>query len=84
MGFSLPSPSLATLSLVAAGLGVTLVPQSMSRLRVHGVVYRPLDPAAGLVAPLNLAYRRGESAPAARRFIALVRRVALDSPDAPA
>ena len=34
---------LATLSLVAAGLGVTLVPQSMRRLQVHGVIYRPLD-----------------------------------------
>jgi DNA-binding transcriptional LysR family regulator len=65
---------LATLSLVAAGLGVTLVPQSMRRLRVHGVAYRPLDSAAGLVAPLNLAYRRRESSEAARRFIALVRR----------
>ena len=65
---------LATLSLVAAGLGVTLVPQSMQRLRVHGVAYRRLDEAAGLVAPLNLAYRRGERAPAARRFIALVGR----------
>ena len=54
---------LATLSLVAAGLGVTLVPQSMRRLRVHGVVYRTLDGAAGLVAPLNLAYRRGETSP---------------------
>ena len=50
---------LATLSLVAAGLGVTLVPQSMRRLRVHGVAYRPLDEPPGLVAPLNLAYRRG-------------------------
>jgi DNA-binding transcriptional LysR family regulator len=67
---------LATLSLVAAGLGVTLVPQSMRRLRVHGVTYRPLDSANGLVAPLNLAYRRGASSEAARRFIALVRRAA--------
>jgi DNA-binding transcriptional LysR family regulator len=67
---------LATLSLVAADLGVTLVPQSMRRLRVHGVAYRPLDPADGLVAPLNLAYRRGESAPAAQRFIAMARRTA--------
>ncbi len=64
---------LATLSLVAAGLGVTLVPQSMRRLRVHGVIYRPLDSAAGLVAPLNLAYRRAETSPAARRFTALAR-----------
>jgi DNA-binding transcriptional LysR family regulator len=67
---------LATLSLVAAGLGVTLVPTSMRWLRVHGVAYRSLDPAAGLVAPLNLAYRRTESSAAAQRFIALVRRTA--------
>jgi DNA-binding transcriptional LysR family regulator len=66
---------LATLSLVAAGLGVTLVPRSMRRLRVHGVVYRALDAGAGLVAPLNLAYRRGESSATAQRFIALVRRM---------
>ena len=65
---------LATLSLVAAGLGVSLVPDSMRRLRVHGVAYRPLDPAAELVAPLNLAYRRAESSAAAQRFIGLVRR----------
>jgi DNA-binding transcriptional LysR family regulator len=65
---------LATLSLVAAGLGVTLVPHSMRRLRVHGVVYRALDGDAGLVAPLNLAYRRGEGSAATQRFIALVRR----------
>ncbi len=68
---------LATLSLVAAGLGVTLVPQSMRRLRVHGVVYRALDSGAGLVAPLNLAYRRTDSSAAAQRFIALVRRTHL-------
>ena len=67
---------LATLSLVAAGLGVTLVPQSMQRLRVHGVLYRPIEAADGLVAPLNLAYRRDESGPADRRFIALARRLA--------
>src|SRR6266700_928923 len=65
---------LATLSLVAAGLGVTLVPQSMRRLRVHGVTYRALDSGAGLVAPLNLAYRRSENSAAAQRFVALVRR----------
>jgi DNA-binding transcriptional LysR family regulator len=62
---------LATLSLVAAGLGVTLVPDSMRRLQVEGVAYRAIDNSAGLVAPLNLAHRRDEVAPAALRFIAL-------------
>ena len=65
---------LATLSLVAAGLGVTLIPASMQRMGMEGVVYRPLARNAGLIAPLNLACRRGESAPAVRRLIALVRR----------
>src|SRR5438067_8264429 len=67
---------LSTLSLVAAGLGVTLIPASMQRLRVDGLAYRRLDGGAGLVAPLNLACRRGESAAVTRRFIALVRRIA--------
>ena len=70
---------LATLSLVAAGLGVTLVPQSMQRLRVEGVVYRPVEQAAGLVAPLNLAYRRGDRGAAAGRFVSLVRQGGTDA-----
>ena len=67
---------LATLSLVAAGLGVTLIPASMQRMGMEGIVYRRLAHNAGLIAPLNLACRRGESAPAVRRLIALVRRTA--------
>src|SRR5712672_3507757 len=67
---------LATLSLVAAGFGVTLIPASMQRMGIEGVAYRQLARNAGLIAPLNLACRRGESAPAVRRFIALVRRTA--------
>jgi DNA-binding transcriptional LysR family regulator len=67
---------LATLSLVAAGLGVTLIPASMQRIGIDGVAYRAVERKAGLVAPLNLAYRRGETAPAACRFIALARRIA--------
>jgi DNA-binding transcriptional LysR family regulator len=67
---------LSTLSLVAAGLGVTVVPQSMSRLEAEGVAYRGLDPAAQLTAPLNLAYRRGDISAAVRRFVALVERSA--------
>jgi DNA-binding transcriptional LysR family regulator len=65
---------LSTLSLVAAGVGVTVVPASMSRLEAEGVAYRPLDPAALLTAPLNLAYRRDEISAAVRRFVALVQR----------
>ena len=67
---------LSTLSLVAAGLGVTVVPASMSRLEAEGVVYRALDPATQLTAPLNLAYRRDEISAAVRRFVALVQKSA--------
>jgi len=67
---------LSTLSLVAAGLGVTVVPASMSRLEAEGVAYRRLDPAAQLIAPLNLAYRRSEISAAVRRFISLAQRSA--------
>jgi DNA-binding transcriptional LysR family regulator len=64
---------LSTLSLVASGLGVSLVPASMRRLQADGIVYRPLSPEAGLTAPLNLALRRGDTTAALRRFVALVR-----------
>lgn len=62
---------LATLSLVAAGLGVTVVPASMRRLHPDGIEYRDLDQTAP-IAPLNLACRSGEGSPVARRFIELV------------
>ena len=67
---------MSTLSLVAAGLGVTMVPASMSRLEAEGVAYRRFDPATQLTAPLTLAYRRGETLAAVRRFIGLVQRIA--------
>jgi DNA-binding transcriptional LysR family regulator len=71
---------LSTLSLVAAGLGVSLVPASLQCLGMDGVVFRPLDAASRPQAPLNLAHRRGETAPVVRRFLALVRRAAAELP----
>lgn len=47
----------ATLSLVAAGLGLSIVPASMARLETNGIVYRRLAPHVRLSAPLSLAYR---------------------------
>ncbi|GAB2941213.1 LysR family transcriptional regulator [Hafnia psychrotolerans] len=48
------------LSLVGAGLGISIVPESMTRLGGEGVVFLPLDAATQLSAPLYLA-RRGDS-----------------------
>ena len=53
---------ISTLNLVAAGLGVSLVPESLRRLQMDGVVYRKLADNAQLTAPLILACRRGENA----------------------
>ena len=43
----------STLNLVAAGVGVSVVPACLARLHFEGVVYRPLAPASRLLAPLK-------------------------------
>jgi DNA-binding transcriptional LysR family regulator len=67
---------ISTLNLVAAGLGVSIVPASLRSLQMDGVVYRRLAEAAHLTAPLILACRRGENSAAVQRFIDLVQRTA--------
>ena len=63
---------ISTLNLVAAGLGVSIVPASLRRLQMDGVVYRRLSGSAELKAPLILACRPGENSAAVQRFIDLV------------
>lgn len=76
---------ISTLNLVAAGLGVSLVPESLRRLQMDGVVYRKLADNAHLTAPLILACRRGENAASVQRFIDLVQSTAehIDSESEP-
>lgn len=64
----------STLNLVAAGLGVSIVPESLRRLQMDEVVYRELADDPRLVAPLILASRRGENSAAVQRFIDVVQR----------
>ena len=65
----------STLSLVAAGLGITIVPASMGRMGMEGVAFRPLRDCNGLTAPIYLALRGGAGmSAAAGRLRALVRR----------
>ena len=64
------APQLASvITLVAAELGVSIVPASMSQVQINGVVYRAI---AGEVpiARLALAHRRGETSPIVRNFAA--------------
>ncbi|KAB8307244.1 LysR family transcriptional regulator [Rouxiella chamberiensis] len=50
------------LSLVGAGLGISIVPASMTRLGGDGVVFLPLDASTRLSAPLYLARREDSHA----------------------
>jgi len=65
----------STLNLVAAGLGITIVPASLSRLPLEGVTYRPLTGLPAIKVPLNLACRSDERSAATLGFIDLVRRL---------
>ena len=53
-----------------------MVPESLRRLQMDGVVYRRLTDNSRLSAPLILACRRGENAAAVQRFIDLVQSTA--------
>jgi DNA-binding transcriptional LysR family regulator len=64
------APHMASIvTLVAAELGVSIVPASMSQLHITGVVYRAIAGEAPK-ARLGLAYRRGDTSPIVRNFIA--------------
>ncbi|KVN96930.1 LysR family transcriptional regulator [Burkholderia ubonensis] len=59
-------------SLVSAGMGVALVPQSLRNLRRPGVVYRPLADGAPVV-ETGLVWRTGDVSPVLAGFIDIVR-----------
>ena len=67
---------LSTLNLVAAGLGVSIVPASLRRLEMDGVVYRSIAKNQQPLAPLILACRGSENSATVRRFIELVKHTA--------
>jgi len=56
------------LSLVAAGLGVSLLPASVQAIQRRGVVYRPVQTSTAAPA-LTLAYRRDDPSPVLARFL---------------
>jgi DNA-binding transcriptional LysR family regulator len=59
--------------LVAAGLGIAIVPASLQNFHRSGVIYRPLQeqiPKTGLY----LAWRQHDSSPAVRAFLGLARK----------
>src|SRR5579872_564664 len=62
-------------SLVAAGIGIALVPASLENLRRRGVSYRPLKGATPKV-QLAVVWRKDDTSPLLRSFLAVVKEVA--------
>lgn len=71
------APDLFTVvTMVAAGFGIAIVPQSCACIQIPGIVYRPLASGTRL-AELSAAFRRDERAPAVKTFIQQLRRMGL-------
>lgn len=66
----------STLSLVAAGLGISLVPASMRRIALAGVSFHELRDCWGLSAPLHLALRSAAIGATAAGFRTTVHQLA--------
>jgi DNA-binding transcriptional LysR family regulator len=63
--------AMTIIGLVAAGLGVSVLPASYQRIRIDGVVYRTLlDPEA--VTSVWLVQRKGAQTPMAKAFVELL------------
>lgn len=72
---------LTNISLVAAGVGISVVPASMRGFHADSVVYcRIRDGGPDLCAPLTMAYRNAPAEPAVRHLLALVTRLAAGKP----
>jgi DNA-binding transcriptional LysR family regulator len=65
-----------TISMVASGIGVTLLPITAARLAFAGAVYRQLRPPGSSV-PVAFAWRQDQTAPVLAHFMAVVRHSAL-------
>lgn len=66
------------LALVAAGLGVALVPESLRHWQRPGVAYLELSPRTAEV-PLELVWRREAAQPHVEAFVAVAKAAALDA-----
>ena len=64
-------------SLVAGGMGVSIVPASMRNLQRTGVVYRPLKPPVP-TSDLAVMWRPDDESPSLRRFLEIVREAVED------
>ncbi|PAX53149.1 LysR family transcriptional regulator [Brunnivagina elsteri] len=64
-------------SLVAAQMGVAIVPSSLQNLQRTGVIYKPIKPTKELAieVKLNVIWRRNNTSPTVEKFLNVVREV---------
>lgn len=67
------APQIDVLALVAAGFGLSILPESVRELRRADIVLRPI--IGSPTTELRLVWRSGDTAPAVARFVETVRRV---------
>lgn len=70
--------AVSALNLVSAGLGIAVVPQSMRRMGLDGVVYRDLKGEVPKV-HLSIVARRNNTSNVVRNFLTMVRRRAKEA-----
>jgi DNA-binding transcriptional LysR family regulator len=64
----------SALNLVAAGFGICLVPFSVSRMEMEGIVFRQLKGSVRPTSPINIVSRRNDSAAVVRNFLIRVQK----------
>jgi DNA-binding transcriptional LysR family regulator len=69
------------IGLVAAGRGVSLVPQSWSAFQFPGVTYRPVEPARWIEPGMAMFWNPSDSSPLVAEFVASVRRTLTTNPE---
>jgi DNA-binding transcriptional LysR family regulator len=65
----------AIIGLVGGGLGVALVPQSVSKLKISGVVFKPLRNRNAPDAEMIAIWRANDDSPVVQRFLQIARKV---------
>lgn len=71
---------MTNLNLVAAGVGLSVVPASMTGVHAHAIAYARLADGGQLDAPLTLVSRVEEDSLPAQHFAELLRRLAVENP----
>jgi DNA-binding transcriptional LysR family regulator len=71
------SPKQTIIALVSVGLGVSLLPACMEKLKRGGVAYRPIR-GANLAIDTSVIYRRSDASPVLKAFLEVVREAAVE------